>query len=86
MRQWHQMREVFEVDTLETISDFADVGDRVAVRVIWHAAGRGPVANLEMTDVFTLRKGKIFGIDVCWNHAEALEALGLSEQDAHAEF
>ena len=79
MRQWDQMREVFDVDGLEPIGDFAAAADRVAVRVIWHAAGRGPVANLEMTDIFTVRKGKIVGIDVCWDHAEALEALGLSE-------
>jgi ketosteroid isomerase-like protein len=85
MRQWKQMREVFDVDALEPISDFTDVGDRVAVRVIWHAAGRGPVSNLEMTDIFTVRNGKIFGIDVCWDHAEALEALSLSEQDAHTD-
>ncbi len=38
-----------------------------------------------MTDVFTMRKGRISIIECFWDHAEALEAVGLSEQDAHAD-
>jgi ketosteroid isomerase-like protein len=79
MRQLRQMREAWDVDTLEPIGDFVDAGDRVAVRVIWHVAGHGPETNLEMTDIFMVRKRKIFGIETCWDHAEALEYLGLSE-------
>ncbi len=30
-----------------------------------------------------VRKGRIFYNELFWDHAEALEALGLSEQDAH---
>jgi hypothetical protein len=37
-----------------------------------------------MTDVFTVRKGRIFYLECFWDHAEALECLGLSEQDTHA--
>jgi hypothetical protein len=33
----------------------------------------------------TVRKGKIVGAAFFWNHAEALEAVGLSEQDAHTD-
>jgi ketosteroid isomerase-like protein len=40
---------------------------------------------LKMTCVFTVRKGRIFGVEFFWDHAEALEALGVSEQDVHAE-
>jgi hypothetical protein len=40
---------------------------------------------LEATCVFTVRKGKIVYQEYFWNHAEALEAVGLSEQDAHAD-
>ena len=29
-------------------------------------------------------RGKDLNIDYFWDHAEALEAVGLSEQDAHA--
>ena len=33
----------------------------------------------EQTVVFTLRKGKIFLLEYFWDHAEALEAVGLSD-------
>ena len=32
-----------------------------------------------MTGVFTVRKGRIFFMEFFWDHAEALEAVGLSE-------
>jgi ketosteroid isomerase-like protein len=79
MRQWEQMRETWDADAWELISDFIVVGDRVAVRLFWRTAGHGPEANLELTGVFTVRKGRIFGTEFFWHHAEALEALGLSE-------
>jgi hypothetical protein len=63
---------------LEAIS-FNEVGDQVVVRFVWHGAGRGPEANLEMTDVFTVRKGRICGHEFFWGQADALEAAGLSE-------
>jgi len=44
-------------------------------------SGYGPEANLEMTWVGTIRKGKIYGLEFFWNHAEALEAVGLAESD-----
>ena len=84
MRQWEQQRETFDADTGEWISDFIDTADRGAVRVIWRGAGSGPAANLEMTDLFTVRKGRIFGLECFWDHAEALEVLGLSDQDTRA--
>jgi ketosteroid isomerase-like protein len=79
MRQFEQLRQTFAADTWEWISEFVHAADRVAVRVIWRGAGSGPDANLEMTDVFAVRQGQIFGLDCFWDHAEALEALGLSE-------
>ena len=36
VRQCMQLRDTWNADTLELISDFIDVGDRVVVRVIWH--------------------------------------------------
>ncbi len=85
MRQWEQVRETWDADTLEPISDFIDAGDRVAVRYIWRGAGHGPDLNMEVTLVFTMRKGRIVYQEFFWDHAEALEAVGLSEQDAHAD-
>ena len=84
MRQWEQQREPFDRDTLEEI-EVIDLGDRVVMRQMWRAVGRGPDLNIEVTAVSTLRKGKVILVEFFWNHAEALEAVGLSEQDAHAE-
>jgi ketosteroid isomerase-like protein len=79
MHQWEQMRETFDADTIEPISDFIDAADRVVGRFIWRGAGHGPDADLELTGVWTIRNGRIFGSEFFWDHAEALEAVGLSE-------
>jgi ketosteroid isomerase-like protein len=79
MRQWEQMRDTWDADDFELISDFIDVGDRVAVRFIWRGAGHGPGANIEATGVFTVRSGRLFRMKHFWDHAEALETLGQSE-------
>ena len=79
MRQLEQLRETWDADALELISDFIHAADRVAVRLIWRGVGHGPESNMEMTGVYTVRKGRIFGIELFWDHAEALETLGLSE-------
>ena len=79
MRQLVQNRETWDADDLEPISDFIEVGDRVAVRFVWHGAGHGPEANLELTMVVTVRAGRTVYQEFFWDHAEALEAVGLSE-------
>ncbi len=76
---FHQMRDAFDSDKLEVISDFVDVGDRVVVRGIWHGEGRGPDQPMEFTTMYTIRNGKILNLDFLWDHSEALEAVGLSE-------
>ena len=85
MRFVEQLRDTWNADAFEVISDFIDVGDRVAVRFIWRGAGHGPEATIEATNVFMVRKRRIVYQEFFWDHAEALEALGLSEQDAHAD-
>jgi ketosteroid isomerase-like protein len=85
MREWEQVRETWNADVVEPISDLIHALDRVVVRVIWRTAGRGPDPNIELTIVYTIRKGKIFVTEYFWDHAEALEAVGLAEQDAHAD-
>ena len=84
MREREQLRETFDADALSPIGDFIDAGGRVVVRLIWRGAGRGPEANLEMTGVYTMRKGKFFFVEFFWDHAEALDSVGLSEKDAQA--
>jgi ketosteroid isomerase-like protein len=79
MRSFEQLRDTWDVETLEVTSDFIDAGDRVVVRLIWHGVGQGPQLNLELTDVLTVRKGRIRGHEYFWDHAEALEAAGLRE-------
>jgi ketosteroid isomerase-like protein len=54
----------------------------LVVRFIWHGVGHGPESRMEMTAVFTVRKGKILGLEFFWDHADALETLGLAQQDA----
>ena len=49
------------------------------MRYIWRGAGYGPEANVEATGVYTVRRGRILAIEHFWDHAEALEALGLAE-------
>ena len=79
MREWHQTRETWDADTVEPISDFIDAGDRVVVRQVWRGIGQGPESNIETTQVTTVRKGRIVYQEFFWDHAEALEAAGLSE-------
>ena len=48
------------------------------MRQVWHGVGRGAEAHLESTVVFTLRDGKMSYAEFFWDHAEALETIGLS--------
>src|SRR5207253_288951 len=73
MRQLEQVRETWEADAIEVVSDYVDVGDRVAVRMIYRGAGRGPEATIEWTWVGNVRNGKVFAVEFFWDHAEALE-------------
>ena len=75
MRQLEQLRETWDSDTFEVIGDVIDAADRVAVRIIWRAAGHGPESNLEGTGVYTVRDARICGLEFFWDHAEALEAF-----------
>ena len=79
MRQFEQLRETWDADALEPISDFIDAGDRVVVRLAYHGEGHGPEMNFEMTQVITVRNGRILYREYFWDHAEALKTLGLPE-------
>src|SRR4051795_1126045 len=56
-------------------------GDRVVVRVDW--GGRGRASGIEvrsnLTTICTVRDGKIVEFEFFFDHAQALEAAGLSE-------
>jgi ketosteroid isomerase-like protein len=79
MRQFEQLRATWDADALEVTSDYIHAADRVAVRLIWRGAGYGPDLNMELTGVYTVRKGRVVYQEFFWDHAEALEALGLTE-------
>ena len=85
MRQFEQIRETWDKDVLEPIGDPMVAGDRVLLRHIYRGVGRGPESVMEMTVVYTLRKRRVLYQEFFWDHAEALEAVGLSEQDTHAD-
>jgi ketosteroid isomerase-like protein len=84
MQVFEQLRATWDRDTLEGVS-LSNAGDRVVASYVWRGVGRGPELNMEQAVVFTLRDGKIFLLEYFWDHAKALEAVGLSEQDAHAD-
>ena len=77
MRQLQQNRDTWDSDALEPVSDFIDGADRIVVRFIWRGAGHGPESNLELTNVITVRGGKVVYQEFFWDHAEALEIMGL---------
>jgi ketosteroid isomerase-like protein len=79
MRHLFQGREAWDIDEIERVSDLVHATDRVVVRSIWRGAGRGPEARMEWTTIFTVRNGKIREQEFFWDHAEALEAVGLSQ-------
>ena len=79
IRQLGRMRETLEGGVVEPISDYIEIADHVVVRLVWRGAGRGPQVNMEGTTINTVRKGKLREVEWFWDHAEALEAVGLSE-------
>ena len=79
MRQFEQLRDTWDRDIVEPISAFIDIADHVVVRYLWRGMGEGPESTIELTALYTLRRGKIFYQEFFWDHAEALEAAGLRE-------
>jgi ketosteroid isomerase-like protein len=51
----------------------------VLVRTGWHGVGSGPALDMEWSNVFTIRDGRVVKVRYLWDHAEALEAAGLRE-------
>jgi ketosteroid isomerase-like protein len=79
VREFSRYRETFEDPMFVPIS-FTDAGDRVVARQIYHGAGHGPDINLEFTTVSTHRNGRVILLEFFWDHAEALEVVGLSAE------
>ena len=84
MAWFEQLGEAWDTDAFEP-SSFIDARDRVVVRMHWRGVFQGSKSSMELSVVYTLRKGRILYTEVFWDQAEAFEAAGLSEQDAHAD-
>jgi ketosteroid isomerase-like protein len=67
----------------ERIIDLGDDRVLVLTRQTAHGKLSGAPFEHELADLITLEGGKIVGIAAYWHRAEALEAVGLSKQDAH---
>jgi ketosteroid isomerase-like protein len=69
-----------------THSNLSDAGEHVILDAEIHATGASSgvevVWNLSQT--YTFHEGKVIRWSIFADHSEALEAVGLSEQDAHA--
>jgi len=62
-------------------------GGRLFAWTRWTGRGRGSGIHAEwwLALVYTFRDGKVLRVEEYFDRAEALEAVGLSEQDAHAD-
>ena len=80
-------RWVAEWDGMEmTTEEVIDAGDHVIHGIHFRGRGRGSgiVVEGRSFQVFTFRARKVVRWDEFSERSEALEAVGLSEQDAHA--
>jgi hypothetical protein len=59
MRQFEQARETWDADGIEVIGDIVHAADRVVLRSLWRGVGHGPESNMELTAVYTVRKGRV---------------------------
>jgi len=84
-------KDLAEFDDLAELrvgpQEFIDAGDYVVTPVRLHGSGRASGAPFEEYEVHVirLRNGKVTELREYRTKAQALEAVGLSEQDAHAD-
>jgi ketosteroid isomerase-like protein len=80
-----EFRETWESDWVDP-HEFIEAGDHVVMPGTQHLKGRdGIEVVVRATFVFTIRNGAIERNTMYQEKEDALEALGLSEQDAHAD-
>ena len=80
-----EFHETWESVRLEP-HEFIEAGDLVVVPGTQHVKGRGGIeVVVSATFVWTIRNGAIERVTMYQGLPDALEDLGLSEQDAHAD-
>src|SRR3954470_10000999 len=81
LRDWLEAWDDWELE----VDALYDAGDKVVA--IMHQRGRskasGMAVDMAFGQVFTIRDGKMARMEMYADPAEALEAVGHSEQDAH---
>jgi ketosteroid isomerase-like protein len=84
-----RQRDAFDVWEWFRVEGQEFIDAREHVVVFLHLRGKGRHSGIEVEmriyDVFRFRDGKVAQHRLYGTRAEALEAVGLSEQDAHAE-
>jgi ketosteroid isomerase-like protein len=85
LQLWRYWLDAFE-DIRWDPEEVLDFGDKLLVTTQQrgHGSGSGVGVSEPVFQLFTLRRGLVIRQEDFLNHAEALEALGLSEEDAHA--
>jgi ketosteroid isomerase-like protein len=84
-RAWEEFAGHWESFRVEP-HEFIEVGDHVVVPGTGHTVGRdGIEVEARVTFTWTIRDGAIERVCMFQERGEALEALGLSEPDAHAD-
>ncbi len=84
-RYYEQWLESF-IGLHADVEEYLEAADgRVFTWVHWTGRGRGSGIEAEwgLAIVYTLRDGKVFLAEEYFDRSEALEAVGLSDQDAH---
>jgi ketosteroid isomerase-like protein len=80
-----EFRETWESTRMEP-HEFIEAGDLVVMHSTMHVKGRGGIEVVSRAaSVWTIRNGAIERVTMYQEKEEALEAVELSEQDAHAE-
>jgi ketosteroid isomerase-like protein len=86
-RQWSQYMDLWQDGTFSMVTEqYIDAGDRVVL--LTRHRGRtkhGMDLDMPVAYVMTFRDAKVVHGRPYMDPAQALEAVGLSEQDAHAE-
>jgi hypothetical protein len=85
LQVWQGLLESFEDVRLDP-EELLDLGNRLLVttQMSGHGTGSGVFISEPHYQLFTLRRGLVVRQDDFQDRAQALEAAGLSEQDAHA--
>jgi ketosteroid isomerase-like protein len=84
VKQWHEIFDDFHIEVVELV----DLDELVLAEIRFHGRGRASGADVVVSqvDLYRVREGLITELRAGYrSRGEALEAAGLSEQDAHAD-